>query len=470
MSKNLHWIVTTLVVVSNILLASCAPPATLEPIEAPTEPPAEEPKEEPTEPPAEEPTEPPAEKEEVLVPADEIDRMGVDGGSVSMMAPWIGEEELFMSILQPFLNKCNVEIQYESTRDMAVYSTRVEGGNPPDISGLANPGLLPRFQDYRVPLEDVVPLEQYAQIWQDLGTLDGTVYGAFFKADTKSLVWYSPVIFEAQGWETPRDWDAMQSLMGTMTEADARPWSCGMGSGGSTGCEATDWIQDFLLRTQGADFVEQWVHREIPWTDPAIADAWERWFNVCGSEEHAAGGAQGTLNTYYQDSIRLVFQNPPEGYMVRHTTVAASIIADTFPELERVDDYDIFLFPQLNEDIGAPMQGSADVMAMQTEDNEVAAAMMNYLFGLPAQRAVAKLDWGLAPNAEITATDYDSPLLGKAAEMINQAPAFSFDADDRMPRDLQTESLQATVDYLTGGGLESILRTLEETAGEAYKE
>jgi alpha-glucoside transport system substrate-binding protein len=321
-----------------------------------------------------------------------------------------------------------------------------------------------------VPLEDVVPLNQYPQIWQDLGALDGTVYGAFFKADTKSLVWYSPIIFQAQGWETPESWDEMQSLMDTMTEADASPLSCGMESGEATGWVASDWIQDFLLRTEGADFVEQWVDREIPWTDPAIADAWQRWKDICGSEEYTVGGAQGTLNTTFQDSIRLVFQEPPEAYMVRQATFASSIIADSFPELEPVDDYTFFMFPQLSEEIGAPMQGAADVMAMHNEDNEAAAAMMSYMFSAPAQRALAELGWGLSANGEITADDYGSELQGKAAEMMNDAPAFSFDADDRMPGGLQTAYWQGIVDYLTGGDLDTILQNLEETAVEAYEE
>lgn len=477
MSKNVRWIVTTLVVVGSMLLASCGPQATPEPTEMPTEPPAEEPTEppeEPTEEPTEAPTEPPEEPtptEEALAPTGEIDCMGAEGGTVTMIGVWSGEEEgLFMSILQPFLDKCDVELQYEGTRDLAVYSTRIEGGNPPDISGLPNPGLLSRYQEYMVPLADVVPLDQYGETWTDLGTMDGTVYGAFFKADTKSLVWYSPVIFEAQGWETPENWDQMETLMDEMAGTDTQPWSCGMESGDATGWVASDWIQDFLLRTEGAEFVEQWVDREIPWTDPAIKNAWEQWKNVCGSEEYAVGGAQGTINTTFQDSIRLVFQEPPDGYMVRQALFARSIIADNFGELEPVDDYNFFMFPQLNDEIGAPMQGGADVMAMYNEDNQAAVAMMNYMFGETGQRAMARTGWGLSPNDMIDVEDYPSELQGKAAELMNQAPAFSFDADDRMPGGLNVDYWQGTVDYLTGGDLDTILQNLEEAAAEAYGE
>jgi len=478
MSRRTGWILLTLLVVGSILFAACAPAEeepTATPMEEPTEPPAEEPTDTPMEEPTEEPTEPPAEEptptEEALVSPDDIDCMGAEGGTVSFIGPWSGgEESTFTSILQPFFDKCDVEIQYEGTRDLAVYTTRIEGGNPPDIAAFSNPGLFERFTEFMVPLGDVIPLDEYPETWQQLGSVDDTVYGAFMKTDNKSLVWYSPIIFQAQGWETPESWDDVQSLMDTMAGADAAPWSCGMESGEATGWVATDWIQDFLLRTQGAEFIEEWVDHDVAWTDPAIADAWERWYSICGSDEYAVGGAQGTLNTTFQNSILLVFQEPPEGYMVRHATFVRTIVENNLGELEPVDDYDFFPFPQLNDEIGAPMQVGGDIIGFFNPDNEAALAMANYLLSEVGQRAMVRLEWGLSANNQITADDYPSELLGKAAELLQDAPAVSFDADDRMPGGLNTTYWQATVDYLTGGDLETILQNMEEAAVEAYEE
>jgi alpha-glucoside transport system substrate-binding protein len=336
---------------------------------------------------------------------------------------------------------------------------------------LPNPGILARYEQYMTPLEDVVDLGQFAEFWQDLGTVNGTVYGVFAKADTKSIVWYSPPVFDAFGWETPETWDALQTLMDDMVEqGEVPPWSCGIESGEATGWVATDWIQDILLRTQGADFIEQWVRHEVAWTDPAIKDAWQTYYDVCASDTYAIGGAQGTLNTTFQNSIQLVFQEPPEGYMVRHGLFAAGIISNQFPELEQVDDYAFFAFPQFNDEIGAPMQGSGDVMAFFGEDNQAAVAFLNYLVGTPGQQMVAQTGWGLSPNSNITADDYTDPFQGRAAEILNEAPAFSFDADDRMPGGLNTVYWQATVDYLSGGDLDQILQDLEQEAVEAYEE
>jgi alpha-glucoside transport system substrate-binding protein len=395
--------------------------------------------------------------------------MGGEGGTVSMIGVWSGDEEgTFKSILQPFLDECNISLEYEGTRDLAVYSTRIEGGNPPDIAGLPNPGLLTQFKDYTVPLGGVIDLDQFSPAWQSLGSVEGTVYGAFFKADTKSLVWYSPPVFDALGFAVPGTWDELTALGDEIAGLGEVPWSCGIGSGDATGWVSTDWIQDILLRTQGADFVEQWARHEVAWTDPAIKEAFEIYFDLCASDDYALGGAQGTLNTTFQESLFPPFQDPPAAYMVRQASFAGGIIAEQFPDLVAGEDFTFFMFPEMDSTIGAPMQGGADVMALFSDDNAAALAMMNYLFGADGGKALAASEWGLSPNSNVVAADYASALQGQAATLMNEAPAFSFDADDRFPGGLNVDYWQAVVEYLNGGDLDDILDRMETRASEVY--
>jgi len=449
--KRTRWYLATLAVLT-LLVAACGP--TPAPTTAPTAAP-------PTAPATTAPTQP---------PTTVYNCMGGEGGTVSMIGVWSAEEEgNFKSILQPFLDECNITLQYEGTRDLAVYSTRIKGGNPPDIAGLPNPGLLSEYEDYMVPLDAIIDLSQYSKAWQDLGTVDGTVYGAFFKADTKSLVWYSPPVFEAMGYTVPETWNGMTALMDQIVADGGVPWSCGIESAEATGWVATDWIQDILLRTQGADFVEQWARHEVDWTDPAIKEAFETYYDICASDTYAVGGAQGTLNTAFQESLFPPFRDPPEAYMVRQASFAGGLIAEQFPDLVAGEDYTFFMFPSFNDTHGAPMQGGADVMALFSEDNAAAVALMNYIFGQEGGKALAASGWGLSPNSNVTAADYTSALQGQAAELMNQAPAFSFDADDRFPGGLNVDYWQAVVEYLGGGDLDTILERMEQRATEAYE-
>ena len=97
------------------------------------------------------------------------DCMGGEGGTVTMIGVWSGDEEAdFKAILEPFLSECNITLEYEGTRDQAVLATRVEGGNPPDIAGLPNPGIMGQYVDDLVPLGGVVALDDFSPAWQSV--------------------------------------------------------------------------------------------------------------------------------------------------------------------------------------------------------------------------------------------------------------------------------------------------------------
>ena len=45
----------------------------------------------------------------------------------------------------------------------------------------------------------------WSDSWQGYGTVDGKLYAAPLGANVKSFVWYSPKMFEENGWEIPTD-------------------------------------------------------------------------------------------------------------------------------------------------------------------------------------------------------------------------------------------------------------------------
>ena len=444
-----RWsLLLALVLVASMVLAACGP----------TEAPTEE---------ATVTTAPTGKATEAPV-TEEFDCMGAEGSTVSMIGVWSGDEEAkFKGILEPFLSACNVTLNYEGTRDQAVLATRVEGGNPPDIAGLPNPGIIGQYKDNLVPIGDVVDLDNYSAAWQSLGSVGGTVYGAFFKADTKSLVWYNVKAFADKGYAVPTTWDEMMALSDKIVADGGVPWSAGIESGDATGWVATDWIQDILLRTKGPDFVEQWVRHEVPWTDPAIKAAWEEYYNIVASDKYALGGADGTINTNFAESLYPLYLDPPAAYLDRMAGFAGGVISEQYPDLKPVDDYDFFLLPAKSDAVGAPMQGGADVFVM-FNDSPAAKALLAYMFSPLAGEELAESGWGLSPNNKVGADAYSDALSGKMAVAMNEAPAFSFDADDRMPGGINMDYFAGITEYIGGGDLDAILSRLEEKAGEVY--
>ena len=58
--------------------------------------------------------------------------------------------------------------------------------------------------------------------WKAYGTVDGTLYGAPWDANSKSLVWYSPKRFKAAGYSVPRTWDELMSLSDRIARGGSR--------------------------------------------------------------------------------------------------------------------------------------------------------------------------------------------------------------------------------------------------------
>ena len=135
------------------------------------------------------------------------------GGSVSFVATWTGvEQEALDAMLAPFIEATGISIDYTGTRDLdAILTTRVAGNNPPDLAAVANPGIMAQFgrEGELVDLSTVLDMdtfgEQYAEVWQELGSVDGTLNGLFMKAASKGFIWYNVGAFEDAGARAPSE-------------------------------------------------------------------------------------------------------------------------------------------------------------------------------------------------------------------------------------------------------------------------
>src|SRR4051812_19062099 len=142
-------------------------------------------------------------------------KVNLAGTTIAVDAVWSGEEQAnFQKVLTKFEEKTGAKIQYTSTGDdiATVLGTAIQGGNPPDVAILPQPGLLKDLATAGSlqPVDDVVgkPVaDNYASIWKDLATVNGKLYGVWFKAANKSTMWFSPKVFEQAGISQPKSWD-----------------------------------------------------------------------------------------------------------------------------------------------------------------------------------------------------------------------------------------------------------------------
>lgn len=396
--------------------------------------------------------------------------------TVSVLAVWGGEElDNFLAMVAPFEEETGITVEYEGTRDLnAVLTTRIEGGNPPDLAGLPGPGQLLQFAEegILVPLNDVLDMDmmesEYDEGFLQLATVDGQLYGIFIKAAAKSLVWYNPVAFEEAGYTVPTTWDEMLQLSNQIIGEGGTPWCIGLESGAASGWPGTDWIEDIMLRTAGPDTYDAWVDHEIAWTDPAIMNAWETWGVIVTNPDMVWGGTSGVLATNFGESPFPMFEEEPGCYLHRQASFITGFIQDQYPDLVPGEDYDFFAFPPIDPQYGDPLLVAGDLFGMFNDTPE-ARELLQYLVTAEAQEIWAARGGFLSANRTMDPSVYPDQLTRQIGEMVTESTAVRFDASDLMPEAVNSAFWTGILDYVADpASLENVLQEIENTAEDAY--
>ena len=394
----------------------------------------------------------------------EIDCMGAQAGdTISMLYQWSGqEEERLNQILQPLVDACGIVLQPESTRDQALLDTRVQAGTPPDIA-FWNVTQLAQYQDQLVAMTDLgVNASSYADFWKEIGTVNGRWLGLPVKADPKTLIWYSPVNFEAFGYSVPTTWDELNALVEQMVADGNVPWSMGLESGDATGWTGSDFIEDILLVTQGPAYINGLLDGSIPYNDAGVKAAYEIYGKWATDPAYTVSGAQGTLSTGFLDAIYKVFSDPPEAMMVKQSGFAGGEISKQYPDLAYGTDYAFFGVP------GAQgLQGGSDWM-MAFSDKPAVKALVAYLSSEAGGKAWAEASFDLTPNL-LGAGAYTNPELLDKGAILAAATGFVPDIGDTISSAFGSAEWKAIVDYLNGGDLDTALAEAAAVQAEAFK-
>jgi alpha-glucoside transport system substrate-binding protein len=305
--------------------------------------------------------------------------------------------------------------------------------------------------------------ENYADFWKEIGTVNDEWLGVPVKVDIKTMIWYSPVNFDAFGYEVPETWEELDALVEQMVADGNVPWSMGFESGDATGWTGSDFIQDILLVTQGPDYVNDIISGEIPYNDAGVQEAYDIYSKWASDPAYTVGGLQGTLSTGFVDAIYRVFSDPPEAMMVKQSGFAGGEIQNQFPDLEYGVDYDFFGFP------GAQgVQGGSDWM-MAFSDEPAVQAIFAYLSSEVGGQRWAEVGFDLTPNS--TGTDsYQDPGQQKRAAILAGAEGFTPDIGDSIPGGFGNAEWTAIIAAISGADLAEALGPPTEIQAEVTAE
>ncbi len=366
----------------------------------------------------------------------------------------------------------NIDIQYESSKEFeAQIGVRAQGGNAPDLAIFPQPGLLADLasRDYIQPAPAGVAAnvsKYWSKDWAAYGTVNSTLYGAPLMASVKGFIWYSPKQFADNGWTVPKTYDELLTLTQTIRDKTGKaPWCAGFGSDAATGWPGTDWVEDLVLRQAGPETYDKWVKHEIPFTDPAIKNAFDAVGKILLNPDYVNAGfgdvksinstpfgdparalGDGTCALHHQASFYDGFiQDPKNG----NATVGP--------------DADIWAFitPSI-EAGGNAVTGGGEIVAAFANDADT-IKVQEYLSSPEWANSRVKLGGVISANNGLDPANASSPILQQAIKILQDPnTTFRFDASDLMPGVVGAGSFwTGMVDWVNGKSTDDVLSTID---------
>ena len=351
------------------------------------------------------------------------------------------ESDAFEASLTDFEERSGIDVTYVASTDFTTeIRTRVRGGNPPDIALFPQPGLVNELgaSGDVLPLNDLIDIEGVRQTlipgFLDAVTADnGDVYGTPMRMAVKSLVWYPKPEFAEAGYAPAETWRDLTALSGDIRADGTTPWCIGAGAGADTGWVLTDWIEDMVLRTAGPEVYDQWVAHEIPFDDPRIVAAAQRFADdVAFVPDNVAGGRPAILTTPFDVSPNGLFENPPNCYLHRQGNFVTSFFPDAVQE-DLAANVGTFVLPPVEGGYaGTPILGGGDLAAAFVNDTDV-VKLMEFLASPDFGGPWAEAGGWLSPHRTFDNSLYPDEVTRQIATLAQQADVFRFDASDLMP-------------------------------------
>ena len=396
------------------------------------------------------------------------------GKTVSLLSPVRNSEndpnaiQIFTDFWKPFAECTGVKIDFQGTDQFEVQApVLLQGGSPPDVIDFPQPGLMRTLAPNLMTLPDDVATHvnsDFIDGWEGLVTVDNELKGMPWRANVKSMVWYSPKAFADKGYKVPETLDELKALSDQIVKDGGTPWCAGIESGVATGWPITDWFEDFMLRLNGPDVYDQWVNHEIPFNDPkvkAVADAVGSYLknpDYMGGENNV----KAIATTKFQDGgVPITTGNC---YMHRQ----ASFYSALFPEGTKVGppgdttaDVSYFYLPVAKAGDPKVMLGAGDILAAGTDKPETWDII---LYATSADYAVAMANEHseLSPRKDIDPKLITDPLVASFAELLASSDVFRFDGADMMPGAVGSGTFwtEATA-WIVGGSTDDMLNNIE---------
>ncbi|HET9646745.1 MAG TPA: ABC transporter substrate-binding protein, partial [Microlunatus sp.] len=368
------------------------------------------------------------------------------------------EDAQWKASFKPFEDCTGAKVQWDSSKEFeAQINVRIASGNAPDVAAVPQPGLLRSIVEETGSIKPATAAaaanvdRYYSPAIKQYGTVNDIYFGTPIDASVKSFIWYSPKRLQQDGYQVPQTYDDLMALTKQIAATGKKPWCAGAASGDATGWPLTDWLEDYMLRTNGPEVYQQWVNHEIPFNDPKVADALAKMGEILKNPDYVNGGlgdVASIASTNFQDAGQPILKG--DCYFHRQ----ASFYENFWPAGTTVaPDGDVYAmyFPTFNDNFGKPVLGAGTFLAAFNDKPEV-QAFQYYLTTPEWSDAYAKEGPNITANNALDQSLITSPIAKLSYQTLQDPKAqFAFDGSDQMPGPVGANALwKQLINWITG--------------------
>jgi len=358
-----------------------------------------------------------------------------DGPTIEVFGPYRGEEAAkFAATVAVFEEETGIDVRYVGTGSFAKdLPSRVDDVDYPDVALFPQPALLAEMAGRGVlaPVADAVASRFLEAVpGAAIGVSAGTLYGVWFRAAAKSLVWYRPSEFNAAGYSVPDTWDGLIALGDRMKADGVAPWCLSMESFAASGWVGTDWVEDLVLRQQGVKLFDDWVAGDVAFNTSEISNAFAAFGSIIHDSGSVLGGTNRILNAPWREAADPMFEPTPLCMLHWVSDIPSGV---TFG-----DDLNFFVLPGVTS-APPPVLVSGDLAAAFNDRPEV-AAFIEFLTTPEAGEGWAALGSFTSPHPSFDPAAYTFEVDRRVGEILVDAPNLRFDGSDLMPPVVGTDA------------------------------
>jgi alpha-glucoside transport system substrate-binding protein len=378
--------------------------------------------------------------------------------------------------------KNNITIKYTGDQNFATnIVTKIQGNSVPDIAFFPQPGLLSSaIQTGKISALDSATeanvKKNFSADWQSYVTQSGKMYATPLDGNVKGYIWYSPAEFKKLGVSVPKTYDEMLTMTQQLQAKTGKaPWCAGFSAGSSSGWPGADFISEAVLGQSDTATYDNWVKGTVPFTDPAIDNAFTQVGKILQNPKYVNAGfgnvqsinstAFGDVATKLADGSCLVTN---QANFLEANFATTKTASGKQPTVGPDGDIWAFMMPSNDPSKNAVMGGGDFAAAFNS--NSATQKVMQYLSSGDWANSLLTVKNAsfITANKGASPSNEKDPLLQNAMQLL-QSPntTFRFSADDAMPSVVENGFWQGVVAWINGTPQATVEKNIQNTWASA---